>query len=200
MTVQVDVQHHEDVDPCITVETAPKDPTLEFSGKKTIINLIEPDELEYCNFWVGLFKKGKVDPASLYNLNNVSLIFEKASITGINEQESLMLTDTSGEDPSFTYLVRNQKNKFSLEEIIEDIGDTIRAWEPRKVGLYFEPKLIEKKGEQLLLDLLLELVRNTKTREYYLLPGNYGFNSILNTAVRLCEIMKEEGREVDLFH
>lgn len=156
-----------------------------------------------CSFWIGLFQHGALSPMDLYGCASVTEMLEQAATNGITgESEPVMLTDTSVSPPRYVYFVPVSGPSTGLSEAVkEELIRTVGSWSPGRAGIYLAPELC---GHNMAADVLLELlgrfVEATGVNEFFLLPGHHGFNTLLNTALRLKFDLEDDGLEIHVFH
>lgn len=155
-----------------------------------------------CSFWVGLAPEGKQAPAKLMDLSNIGNLLTQAATDGVIDGGPLMLSDTSVSPPRYVYLLPLPSDSLvARAQWIHDLVSTVRSWSPEGAGFYIAPELIEvPKAIELLLAVLSEAIEQAPTRDYYLLTGAYGLNSLLNAALRLKADLDTDKLTLHVFH
>ncbi len=155
-----------------------------------------------CSFWVGLAPEGKQAPAKLMDLTSIGALLTQAATDGVVDGGPLMLSDTSVNPPRYVYLLPlPDESLIDRAQWIHDLVSTVRSWSPDCAGFYIAPELIEApKAIDLLLSVLAEAIELAPTRDYYLLTGAYGLNSLLNAALRLKSDLDNPKLTVHVFH
>ena len=162
----------------IVAQSAPKAP-----ANRVVLYITRPEETRNCNFWIGLFKKGKVHPQELYEHSNIDQVYYKAVNEGINDDEPILISNTERQPPEHFYLLPLETLNSSPEKLIQQIFDTLTAMAPSRAGLYFSPELLNKEECLQLLKKVLLSCQDAPTKEFYLFAGKHGINSVLNTAI-----------------
>lgn len=173
------------------------------SPERRIVTLTISSEHELeCFFWMGLFKRGKLNPQDVYKFGSIEEIFEGVATDGIRDDtEPLMITDTSVRPARFIYLVPSSPGQGLSSESIEDVTGTLRSWAPASIGVYLSAELC---GQELAADLLQKILRRliveTGIRRYYLLAGKLGVNQLVNAALKLKFDVEDDELNILIFH
>ena len=181
-----------------------QDPNLAISSaKKTVVTqIIGPQDMNVCSFWIGLFHEGSLSPTDLWASNNLYDAFETAAVKGLSEAGPLMLSDSNQVPARFIYLLPEPASESEgREEWLKQIVETLKTWGPERVGIYLSPQLIKKdKSHAVLVEILTKLIINAKTKEYFVLPGKHGTTSILNALLRLRGALSKQIINCFVFH
>ena len=176
-------------------------PPLEIPNKDVSIRLIAPEHQDACSFWVGLSRKGESPPGQLLRSDSVLDLLKKAADEGLSSREPVMMSDVEDPDnPRFVYLIP-EPGRGDITLWLQQVSATIRSWKPESVGFWFSPKLTGNSSpHKLLTQTLLQNILDSACREYYLLEGDYGTNSLLNAALSLRPRISESGMRLSVFH
>lgn len=179
------------------------DPILEVSAVKSVaVRIVLSNEMFVCPFWIGIFTDGDETAQKLFDTEELSELLFQAARKGINEAEPLMLSDSSKVPARFVYLLpKPNADDKEVDAWIKNLVSTVQSWAPKRVGIYLAPELLKRSNaENLLLLVLKELIATSDALEYFLLPGSYGTNAVLNAAVKLKFEMEKEKVAVYVFH
>lgn len=188
------------------VETAlvkGEDPVINLPKSRLVtLHLVASEADAPCSFWVGLAPDGDQAPAKLMDFTSIGQLLTEAAARGVKDGGPLMLSDTSVTPPRYVYLLPTPKDKLlGRAQWIHDLVSTVRSWSPEGAGFYIAPELLESaEAIDLLLAVLAEAIRHAPTRDYYLLTGTYGLNSLLNAALRLKGDLDSETLSLHVFH
>ena len=181
-----------------------KDPSLAINStqKNVVTQIIGPADMNVCSFWIGLFQEGEMSPTDLWASRTLYEAFEAAAVKGLKDAGPLMLSDSNQVPARFIYLLPEPSNETTEREPwLKQIVDTLKTWGPERVGIYLSPELVKKdETHQILVEILTKLVINSRTREYFVLPGKHGTNSILNALLRLRGALKKQAVNCFVFH
>ena len=185
-------------------------PSLEVAGPEIImpkvrlvnLHLVTSEIDAPCSFWVGLAPQGTHAPAKLMDLTSIGTLLTEAAKNGVSDGGPLMLSDTSVSPPRYVYLLPlPSESLVERAQWIHDLVSTVRSWSPDSAGFYIAPDLLEAPlAIELLLAVLTESVHLAPTRDYYLLTGAYGLNSLLNAALRLKNDLDTDKLNLHVFH
>lgn len=167
------------------------------------LTLISKEDQNLCNFWVGFYRKGSGSPGKLLEIQCLLELLEKAAGEGLQSSEPIMLSDVVSEDyKRFIYLSPPPiSDDYHRNQWVSSLSETIQAWGPRKVGIWISPDLIKNPEDiDILKKVLLKMVKGTDCRNFYLLIGASGTNSILNAALSLKPEIKNAGFQLSVFH
>jgi hypothetical protein len=179
--------------------TKPSQTTAVHAG--AAVQIIHSAEMHDCNFWIGLFHKGKIAPTELWSQDSVYALFEQAASSGIAEAGPLMLSDSVKVPARFVYLLPEPPSAPKRTEWIAQIIDTLRTWSPERVGVYISPAMMDSaQCRQLLMEIIGSLVQESNIKEYFVMPGKFGTNSILNALLQLRDELRAQGSELKVFH
>ncbi len=188
------------------VETAlvkGEDPVINLPKNRMVtLHLVASETEAPCSFWVGLAPDGDQAPAKLMDFTSIGALLTEAATRGVKEGGPLMLSDTSVTPPRYVYLLPVPQDQLvDRAQWIHDLVSTVRSWSPEGAGFYIAPELLESSESiDLLLAVLAESITQAPTRDYYLLTGTYGLNSLLNAALRLKGDLDSETLSVHVFH
>lgn len=166
------------------------------------IHIVDPADMDYCSFWVGVFPKGKLEPQDLLaNSDDLFGALELASKNGLNEGDPVMVSDTVSQPARFLYLLPCPNSDFrNRVDWIGRVTDTVKSWAPERIGVYLTPELLQRdEAQDLLNQLLRDLIQQTHAKDYFLIPGGHGFNAILNASLELKAEMLDESQGVSVF-
>lgn len=178
-------------------------PQLSIKSPKTIaIRIMSQEEMDLCPFWIGLFKKGPLPCPSLLDFKQISTLLNKAAEEGIDENESLMLCDSINVPCRYIYLYPNTDIATTdMDSWVDSLTTRVKSWSPSRVGIYFAPNLLSKsQSEQLTLAIIRSLIPKANTNEFFLLPGAYGMNAVLNIAIQLKYMLEQDNVTAYIFH
>ena len=179
------------------------EPTFEATAARTItVRLIGSDDEADCNFWIGLFKKGHLSPASLHDAESVLDIIEKSAKEGITDDEPVMLTNCNYSPTRYTYLLPVPSESFKERAIwLGELTRTIKSWKLDKIGIYLDKSLIDSESaNELILQTLREIIFQSSTSDFYIMIGKHGMNSVINAVLRLKEDVNPDTTQVYVFH
>lgn len=180
-----------------------EDPLINLPKHRLVtLHLVASESDAPCSFWVGLAPEGDQAPAKLMDYTSIGALLTEAATRGVREGGPLMLSDTSVTPPRYVYLLPVPKEQLiDRAQWIHDLVSTVRSWSPESAGFYIAPELLEsQEALDLLLAVLSESINHAPTRDYYLLTGTYGLNSLLNAALRLKGDMDSETLSLHVFH
>ncbi len=180
-----------------------EDPVINLPKNRLVtLHLIAAESDAPCNFWVGLAPEGDQVPAKLMDFTSIGALLTEAATRGVRDGVPLLLSDTSVAPPRYVYLLPVPKDQLvDRAQWIHDLVSTVRSWSPESAGFYIAPELLEsQEAIDLLLSVLSESISHAPTRDYYLLTGTYGLNSLLNAALRLKGDMDSETLSLHVFH
>lgn len=183
--------------------TKGEDPVINLPKSRLVtLHLVASEQEAPCSFWVGLAPEGDQPPAKLMDFTSIGALLTEAATRGVKEGGPLMLSDTSVTPPRYVYLLPIPKDQLvDRAQWIHDLVSTVRSWSPEGAGFYIAPELLESEvAIDLLLTVLAESINHAPTRDYYLLTGTYGLNSLLNAALRLKGDMDSETLSLHVFH
>ncbi len=171
------------------------------STESNTLSLIitRPEDTTDCPFWIGLYKKGLSGAREVFALERIDEVFKLLTERGLDENQALMLSDSSGEGVRQFYLVPEKLCQTDRQEAKALILKTIEALKPNRIGVYFG--IDSKNPEQnraLLEEILIGLAR-TGIRELFLFTGNLGVNTVLNAALRVKHGLAGS-KELQVFH
>lgn len=173
------------------------------SPERRVVTLtISNDHELECFFWMGLFKRGTLNPQDVYEFGSIEEIFESVATEGIREEgEPLMITDTSVRPARFVYLVPSSPGQGLSPESIEELTGTLRSWAPTALGVYLSAELCgQELAAELLQKILRRLIVETGIKRYYLLAGKLGVNQLLNAALKLKFDVEDDELSLLIFH
>lgn len=175
------------------------DSTLE---RSVALHIVNPEDMDFCSFWVGLFPQGELAPQDLLGTSDDYFgALELAAKQGLKEQDPVMVSDTVAQPARFLYLMPAPTTDFRERfDWIARVADTVKSWAPDRIGIYLTPDLIKQlQASDLLNQLLRQLINGSNARDYFLIPGGHGFNTILNAALELKAEMLDESQGVSVF-
>ncbi|MCB9228162.1 MAG: hypothetical protein H6618_00985 [Deltaproteobacteria bacterium] len=167
------------------------------------INLISGQQQASCPFWAGFFCQGSESPASLMDIHCLRRMLRRAICPGIQSTSPIMLSDSQlAEGPRQVYLCPTPlPDSQSCERISQTITETLKAWNPPKVGLWFSPEhLGEQSSLAVLRQVLLSSILEGSCNDYYLLTEDPGIIPILNVALSLKTLLPQNGSGLSVFH
>jgi hypothetical protein len=165
--------------------TSKMHPPTKTKPNSRIARIVSKAEVDSCGFWIGLFHSGKLSPTDLWACSNTIELFEEAATNGITEQGPVMMSDSVSQPARFVYLLPSPPSE-ERNTWLKQIVDTLKTWEPQRVGLYISPKVLDHSAcDQLLQQVLKELLVHTSIKEFCVLPGKHGTNLILNSLLQL---------------
>lgn len=178
------------------------EPDFDVPIKTVAFHIIEPSEIASSPFWLGLFKPGKLRPQSLLEHASSDAVLEQAASVGLSEEGPFMLTDSSAEHSRNFYLLPVPGDDLTARaKWIHDLATTVKSWSPTRVGIYLAPELISKeKHEELFMQMMRELIVSSETTDFFLYPGSYGINHILNASLRIKTELDQDNIAVYVFH
>lgn len=167
-----------------------------------VINIASSQQAMECRFWVGLYKRGELLPSQVCYADGVEDVLRQSAEKGLADSEALVISDALQEPPRYFYLMpAGSTCSFKEGEVLQDIINAISSWQPQKIGVYLAPDLLSSADQMdQLLRLLVSFVGRDMANEYYLWPGDYGFNAVLNTALKLKELVDSNAVEVRIWH
>ncbi len=182
--------------------TAEQTPTA--LPRAAAVHIIDPVDMEFCSFWLGMFRQGKLEPQDLFGEKaNLFGALERAAVKGMSEKDPVMVSDTSVQPPRFLYMMPTPTGDFRERlQWVAKIVDTVKSWAPDRIGIYLAPELVKPlEARDLLHQLLRGLIAETPARDYFLIPGGHGFNAVLNAALELkAELLDEHNISMFVFH
>ncbi|MFW7378346.1 MAG: hypothetical protein ACOH5I_06045 [Oligoflexus sp.] len=174
----------------------------EVNPNRLVIYITRPEEAQNCHFWIGLFRPGPLRPPQLLTCETIDEIYDRAALEGLNDQEPILIADTSRMPARGFYLWPYQPKSFSQEQaemMADSLVAALEAMRPRRVGIYFSPDLVNKSQAQDLMKQTILKMRKTSSKEYYLYAGAHGVNMVLNTALEIKAMLADQN-EVLVFH
>lgn len=166
-----------------------------------MINLVAREDLSQCSFWLGVFQRGTLNPASLLDSEDIAGVFLKAATDGITEQEPIMLSDSLPEHPRFFYFVPAPAEYDHATTWTESIAKTLIDLKLPQLGIYFAPELLTKsKAQTLLKELMTALIKEAGIKQYHLYTGGHGSNPVLNAALELKNQLETDAARIFVFH
>jgi hypothetical protein len=155
------------------------------SPEADVLSLIitRPEDTTHCPFWVGLYKKGEAGAQEVFGLERIDDVFKLLTEEGLNEEQALMLSDSSGQAVRQFYLVPEvlcRKDRMGAKALILK---TVEAMKPSRIGLYFGIDAKDPDSSRLLLEEILMGLAETGIRELFLFTGDLGVNTVLNAAL-----------------
>ncbi len=199
MTDNIDTHQH----PQVAAAPTAADPDLGIpEGRPITLRIVTQEDEAECNFWVGLFKKGELDPSKIMDLPSIPDMFAEAATKGVTDNGPLMLTDSFSTPPKYLYLLPLPHEDFRDRAIwIGDLVKTTKSWSPASVGFYLAPELLQSETcDELIQQILRELICNSEINDFYLLVGDHGLNSVLNSAIHLKHEFDQEKINLFVFH
>ena len=174
-------------------------------SERTEIFLISSEkEARACTFWVGVYRKGSLDPQKLIELRKTGDILSSAVNEGLNCEEPLVLAETREDGESAVYFLAPIQNEKLAESHLwlEKLCEAICEWGPRAPGIYFAPELLGTDlSSKLLAHVLKILILKNKFSTLHLFIGSHGLHSVLNSVLKLKAKFREESpRELVIFH
>jgi hypothetical protein len=186
-----------------TIASGGIDPDLGIpKGRPITLRIVSNENEAECNFWVGLFKNGTLDPSTIMDLPSIPQMFIEAATKGVTDSSPLMLTDSFSSPPKYLYLLPTPTEDFRERAIwIGDLVKTAKSWSPKSVGFYLAPDLLDEKNcDELIQQILRELIFNSDINDFYLLVGEHGLNSVLKSAIQLKHEFDQEKINLFVFH
>lgn len=189
--------------------SAAVEPQLDLPTKGVSLTLLSAADEAECEFWIGLAKRGPHHPNLLLDLEQLSEIFAKAAVEGLAETGPVMLSDAESSRLRYLYLVPpphaqsggSEHQHEAMQAWAEALAQTVAAWAPARVGLYFAPELVPGPAcHQLLKALLRVMLPQAPCTQYYLWQGGQGLNGLLNTALTLRQELLKQGVQLAVFH
>lgn len=155
-----------------------------------------------CNFWLGLARKGEQTPQSIMGGISVATMLDDAAMEGVSDDAPIMLSDTTQIPSQFLYLMPVPELEFRDRSLwIHQIIETTKNWNPETIGIYLHPAILASDAaKELLASTLTALIETTRIKNYYLLVGSHGVNSLINTALKVKAELETADREVVVFH
>lgn len=166
-----------------------------------VLSLIitRPEDSADCPFWIGLYKKGEAGAREVFNLDRIEDVFHLLTERGLNENQALMLSDSSGEAIRQYYLVPETLCQNDRIEAKNLILKTVEALKPTRIGVYFGIDAKHPDNSRLLLEEILIGLARTGILELYLFTGQLGVNTVLNAALRVKQGLRGS-KELQVFH
>jgi len=183
-------------------EPSPNFIAEEINPNRIVIYITRPEEASNCHFWIGLFRQGPLRPPQLLSCKSIDEIYDRAALEGLNDQEPILIADTSSAPARGFYFWPYQQANFNqsqTELMVNSLVTTLQAMRPKRVGIYFSPDLVSKVQAQDLIKQTILKIRETDSKEYYLYAGAHGINMVLNTALEI-KAMLSDTNEVLVFH
>ena len=181
---------------------SPTDREPTSTSTPAILQLTTAGEDNSCYFWSGLFRHGSVRPQELFSLTNYQKIFTIAAQQGLNEDEPIMLSNTTCKPPRYTYLVPAPDEPQQVDRgAVHALIAVLRLWRPQRAGLYLDPRLVTSQAAaEMLLQIVREALLTASLREFCLATGTHEHNDLLNTTVWLKENLEKEAINVCIYH
>lgn len=155
-----------------------------------------------CNFWLGLARKGLRTPQNIMGGTSVANMLDEAAVEGVSDDAPIMLSDTTQIPSQYLYLMPVPELEFRDRSLwIHNILETTKNWNPETIGIYLHPAILSSEAaKDLLASTLTALIETTRIKNYYLLVGSHGVNSLINTALKVKAELETADREVVVFH
>lgn len=168
--------------------------------RSVYLHLINQDEMNQCPFWVGVFHRGKREPQDLYNYKTCDEAFEVAAREGLAESGPVMISDCASTPPRFMFFMPEPPHDLRKKaEWAQQLVATISSWEPKQVGIYLSPMLVNQRlMSELMTDTLKVAIGTTNVQNFYLQTTTHGLNAILNTSLQVKR--QVEGIDTFIFH
>ncbi len=147
--------------------------------------ITRPEDTADCPFWVGLYRQGQASAREVFSLDRIDDVFSLLNEKGLNENQPLMLSDSSGEVVRQFYLVPESLCRQNRLEAKTLILKTVEALKPARIGVYFGIDPTDPDTSRILLEEILVGLGKSGIRELYLFTGRLGVNTILNAALRV---------------
>jgi len=171
------------------------------SPEADVLSLIitRPEDITDCPFWIGLYKKGEAGAREVFGLERIDDVFKLLTEQGLNEEQALMLSDSSGEAVRQFYLVPEVLCRQDRLQAKALILKTVDALKPSRIGVYFGIDAKDSDSSRVLLEEILIGLARTGIRELFLFTGNLGVNTVLNAALRVKHGLAGS-KELQVFH
>lgn len=174
-------------------------------SERTEIFLISSEkEARACTFWVGVYRKGSLEPQKLIELRKTGDILTSAVSEGVNCEEPLVLAETRDDGNSVVYFLAPIQNEKLAESHLwlDKLCEAICEWGPQAPGIYFAPELLGTDlSSKLLARVLKMLILKNKFSTLHLFVGSHGLHSVLNSVLKLkAKLHEESTRELIIFH
>lgn len=155
-----------------------------------------------CSFWLGLARQGEQSPQNIMSQPSVVSMLNEAATAGLSETAPLMLSDTTQVPSQYLYLMPLPESDFrDRSQWIHNILETVKNWNPDKIGIYLHPSVVTSSdAKDLLRAILTALIETTGIKNYFLLVGSHGVNDLINTALVVKNELETGDREVVVFH
>lgn len=177
-----------------------KDPQKE---NPVSIFILDENESERCEFWVGLFSKGPNSPNQLFYKGSILDALELAGKDGLEEAVPIMLSDTTKPPVKYIYLLPPLgEDPLNDEDWIKNIIQAIEAAKPELAGIYLSKNamLNPEVAAESLTKLMTEVIKRSDIKNLALFPGDYGTNTVLNVALAIKSKFSTETHPITVFH
>ncbi len=165
------------------------------------MRIITNNEMDRCQFWLGLFEQGKMSPNNLFARETLFDLFETAATMGVSEAGPLMLSDSLHRPARFVYLLPEPDENSDLHSWNQQIVETLGNWSPQSVGIYLSPSMLDKKAIlQILHQVLSDLGKNNVTPEFVILPGKQISAAVLNVLMQVKKELHLSGITCAVYH
>jgi len=169
--------------------------------KGVSMRIINNSDMDRCQFWLGLFEKGKMSPNNLFSSETLFDLFETAATMGVSEAGPLMLSDSLHRPARFVYLLPEPAMNSDLHSWNQQIVETLGNWSPQSVGIYLSPSMLDKEVIlQILHQVLSDLGKHDITSEFVILPGKQISTAVLNVVMKVKKELQQKGITCAVFH
>lgn len=171
------------------------------------IHLVETENESSCQLWVGVTRNGQLSCSQLIDMNKVPLILHEAALQGATVKPPLLLSDVRKNSFKNIYLAEipyfeNKSNSLeSLETWVEELCRAVEGFSSQDVGFYLSPEILgEELSHTMLNNILQKLLLNRKIKQYSLLIGTHGINSLLDLSLKIKAQVAQKNVHLTVYH
>lgn len=178
------------------------DPTSQELQKTLFLNpkihLVTGKDIDLCNFWLCLAKKGSLDPGEILQLTSSEKVLKGIVFDGVQLTEPIVLCQSNQNPPKIFYCVPAEGGNLPVSS--ESVIETIMGWSPEVVG--FATKTSDLSDG--LLSLFCEVVFwssfKLKVENIYFHYWPAEYEAAINLTIEAQQLLRVKGLNATVFH
>lgn len=167
-------------------------------------HLISSIEETQCKFWLGIYKKGTLEPSELFKSKGFDQILKTASKKGVSSKEPLLFSDCSDGETQYLLLVPELETSNSISSWLEQISKSITSISPKNIGIHFGVELMDKHALfQAIFAFLsdsLNLKKSMQLNQIFILTAGHDYKDVLNVIYKIKKELQGQDLAIKIFH